>query len=220
MAAPVAGVGPDLRRAAWLLGALAVVVALRYVAIQAGTADAIVIGFGFGAALAGLAAIARSGARGAPEPGAGGRARDRWWTGVGPARDVARRAAIGLAGGAVLVGLALIGQAAAAAAPLPPPFRADLLGPWAVATIVVATGEEGVLRGAIFDRLIRGAGLWPAILITSLAFALIHVPFYGWRVVPLDLGVGIWLAGLRLASGGILAPSIAHSLADLATWWL
>jgi hypothetical protein len=47
-----------------------------------------------------------------------------------------------------------------------------------------------------------------------------HVPLYGWHVVPLDLGVGLWLAGLRLATGGIAAPAIAHAVADLATWWV
>ncbi len=51
-------------------------------------------------------------------------------------------------------------------------------------------------------------------------FVLMHVPLYGWHVVPLDLGVGIWFAGLRLWSGGIVAPSISHALADLVTWWL
>ena len=59
-----------------------------------------------------------------------------------------------------------------------------------------------------------------AVAVTSLAFALIHVPLYGWHVVPLDFAVGVWLAGLRLASGGVAAPAIAHSLADLATWWM
>ena len=47
-----------------------------------------------------------------------------------------------------------------------------------------------------------------------------HVPFYGWHVVPLDLGVGVFLAGLRLASGSVAAPAIAHIVADLATWWV
>jgi hypothetical protein len=30
----------------------------------------------------------------------------------------------------------------------------------------------------------------------------------------------VWLCGLRLASGGVAAPAVAHALADLATWWL
>jgi hypothetical protein len=47
-----------------------------------------------------------------------------------------------------------------------------------------------------------------------------HVPLYGWQVVPLDLGVGVWLAGLRLATGGVAAPALAHWIADLSTWWI
>jgi hypothetical protein len=39
-------------------------------------------------------------------------------------------------------------------------------------------------------------------------------------VVPLDLGVGVWLGGLRLATGGVAASAIAHGLADLSTWWI
>jgi hypothetical protein len=47
-----------------------------------------------------------------------------------------------------------------------------------------------------------------------------HVPLYGWGVVPVDLAAGVWLAGLRLAGGGVGAPVVAHLLADLAGWWL
>jgi hypothetical protein len=43
---------------------------------------------------------------------------------------------------------------------------------------------------------------------------------YGWTAVPLDLAVGVWLGGLRLATGGVAAPATAHALADLAYWWL
>ena len=63
--------------------------------------------------------------------------------------------------------------------------------------------------------------LEPASLLSSyLAFALLHVPLYGWHVVPLDLGVGLAFAGLRLTTRGIAAPAAAHAIADLATWWL
>jgi len=92
--------------------------------------------------------------------------------------------------------------------------------PWAVATIVVATAEEAVLRGALFDASAERGGPVTAILVTSMTFALMHVPLYGWHVVPLDLGVGLILGGLRLLSGGIGAPALAHALADLATFWL
>ncbi len=84
----------------------------------------------------------------------------------------------------------------------------------------MAIGEEAILRGALFDAIDEAGGLLAAVVLTSVAFALIHVPLYGWHVVPLDLGVGVWFAGLRLVSGRVAAPAIAHALADLATWWL
>jgi membrane protease YdiL (CAAX protease family) len=104
--------------------------------------------------------------------------------------------------------------------------------PWAVVTILVAVAEEGLLRGALFDRLARidghrgtggqarigGPAL--AIAVTTLAFALLHVPLYGWHVVPLDLAVGLVLGGLRLGTRGVAAPAAAHAVADLASWWL
>jgi membrane protease YdiL (CAAX protease family) len=97
---------------------------------------------------------------------------------------------------------------------------AAAFAPWVGVTVVVATAEELVLRGALFDELDARLGTLGAVVLTSVAFALMHVPLYGWHVVPLDLGVGLWLAGLRLATGGIAAPAIAHTIADLATWWL
>jgi membrane protease YdiL (CAAX protease family) len=97
----------------------------------------------------------------------------------------------------------------------PEPFVA-----WAVVTTAVATGEEVFLRGALFDAIDRSAGTAVAVVITSVAFALMHVPLYGWQVVPLDLGVGLFFAGLRLSTGGVAAPAMAHVLADLSTWWL
>ena len=33
-----------------------------------------------------------------------------------------------------------------------------------------------------------------------------HVPLYGWHVVPLDLAVGLVLAGLRIWTRGLAAP--------------
>jgi membrane protease YdiL (CAAX protease family) len=193
---------PALVRPVVLLALLGAVVAARYLALRTDGADPIVNGYAFGLALIVIATIGRVGVR--------------------PDRQAAigRSVAIGLAGGGALIVLALVGRFVANPPVLPPVFAAGVFGPWAVATIVVAFGEEAVVRGLLFNSVARIGGAWPAILVTSLAFALMHVPFYGWRVVPLDLGVGIWLAGLRLASGGILAPSIAHSIADIATWWL
>jgi membrane protease YdiL (CAAX protease family) len=92
--------------------------------------------------------------------------------------------------------------------------------PWAVGVVAVAVAEEALLRGSLFTALEQRAGTVAAIAATSLAFALLHVPLYGWTVVPLDLAVGVWLAALRASTGSVVAPALAHSLADLAGWWL
>lgn len=204
--------GRDLRHAALLGLGLAAIVALRYAAIQGRAGDPIVAGLAFGTALLLLAASDRLGAWHRPAW-----ARPAWpriRTALG------RGVVLGVGGGLPLVLLALAGRALGHAPDLPPIFRQDLFPAWAFATIVVAAGEEAVLRGALMTRLTASIGLTPAVVVTSLAFALMHVPFYGWRVVPLDLGVGLWLAGMWLASRGLIAPTIAHALADLATWWL
>jgi membrane protease YdiL (CAAX protease family) len=131
------------------------------------------------------------------------------------ARLSARSIAIGLAGGAAIVAIPLVAHAIPAPGFQPQPFVI-----WAAVTCLVAAGEEAMLRGAILDRARAVAGLIPAVLFTSALFALMHVPLYGWGVVPVDLGAGLVLCGLRLLSGGIAAPAIAHAIADLATWWL
>ena len=157
--------------------------------------DALVIGLVFGLALAVVAVIA----------------------GQRPSVPSARSVAIGIVGGAVLVVLAVVmtsGGPPGLVAPAAP------FGPWAAITVLVAVGEEAVLRGALFDSTEEAAGLVVAIAVSSVMFALIHVPLYGWHVVPLDLAVGIWFAGLRLVSGRVAAPALAHAFADLATWWL
>jgi membrane protease YdiL (CAAX protease family) len=183
---------------AGLLLALGTIVGLRWWATRAGL-DPLVIGAAFGLAL-GSVAVARTARAGLP---------------------AGRSIAIGIAVG---LGLALITLAASAAAGL---GAGTLLGrpqvpfvAWAAITIVVATAEEALLRGRLFDAVRRAGGLAPAILVTTVAFALMHVPMYGWHVVPLDLAVGLALGGLRLATGGIAAPAAAHAVADLATWWL
>ncbi|HEX3428517.1 MAG TPA: CPBP family intramembrane glutamic endopeptidase [Candidatus Limnocylindrales bacterium] len=185
-------------RPALIVAGLAGVVGLRWAATVTGFTGPVAIGGGFGIALLGV--VVASGWRPAPI--------HRPSTLVG--------LAVGLAGGAVLVVLAI----ATRSDRLPWLAPAAAFGPWAVATVLVATAEELVLRGALLDALEGSVGTGSAVLITSVAFALMHVPLYGWHVVPLDLGVGLWLAGLRLGTGGVVAPAVAHAIADLATWWL
>jgi membrane protease YdiL (CAAX protease family) len=91
---------------------------------------------------------------------------------------------------------------------------------WALAVVAVAVAEETLLRGSLYAAVEQRAGTAAAIGAGACAFAALHVPLYGWAVVPLDLAVGIWLGILRAASGSVAAPACAHALADLAGWWL
>jgi membrane protease YdiL (CAAX protease family) len=95
---------------------------------------------------------------------------------------------------------------------------------WAAVVGSVSLAEEAFLRGALWSAVTgwrRGSGgPWWSLAVTSVAFALLHVPFYGPQVLPLDLAVGVLLGGLRQLSGGVAAPAVAHAVADLAGWWL
>jgi membrane protease YdiL (CAAX protease family) len=92
--------------------------------------------------------------------------------------------------------------------------------PWAAATALVATAEEALLRGALFDAVTRWRGSDTAVIVGAVAFAALHLPLYGWHAMPLDLAVGLALGALRLAAGTWTASAIAHVGADLVGWWL
>ena len=91
---------------------------------------------------------------------------------------------------------------------------------WTVVVSAVALSEEMFLRGALWVAVEREVGALAAVVTTTVVFAVMHVPLYGWRAVPLDLGVGLALAALRVWSGGVAAPGVAHVVADLAGGWL
>lgn len=187
--------GHDATTALWLGAGLAVASLARAALNGHSAVSAFAAGAAFGAALVGMAVV-------------GG------WR---PARPGIGSLLAGVLGGLVLVALPRLVD------PLMPAvigMRPEPLAGWVLVTTVVVAGEEALLRGALFGALERFAGSVAAVAVTSLAFALMHVPLYGWQVVPLDLGVGVWLAGLRLATGGVAAPALAHGIADLSTWWI
>ncbi len=178
-----------------LLGAGLGTAALARAALTGtGAASAYLAGTGFGAALLCLAFAA----------------------GWRPARPRAASVGLGILGGLILVGLPLLAGPAtrAVTAMRPEPFAA-----WLVVTALVVTAEEVLLRGAFLSAVDEAAGPAAAVTASSLAFALMHVPLYGWGVVPIDVAAGVWLAALRYLSGGVAAPAVAHFLADLATRW-
>lgn len=91
---------------------------------------------------------------------------------------------------------------------------------WALIVAIVAMAEEMFLRGTLYDALARWRNAGLAIGVSAVLFALLHVPLYGWHVVPLDMVVGLWLGLLRKLSGTYLTPGIAHVIADMLGWWL
>jgi membrane protease YdiL (CAAX protease family) len=91
---------------------------------------------------------------------------------------------------------------------------------WALAVTVVATAEEVFLRGTLYDAVQARLGEVSAIVVGAVCFALLHVPLYGWYVLPLDLAVGVVLGGLRQQSGTPAAPAVTHVGADLVGWFV
>jgi len=193
-ALPLRTARPWARVVALPAGGLAAAVIVR-VALQGSSS---LSGFGAGLAFgAALLVIARA---------CGWRAR---WPGVLPLL-------LGAAGGLVLIVLPRLMHPGV---PVVLGMRPEPFVVWLGVTALVATAEEVLLRGVLFDAV---SGVWgpiAAVAVSSVLFGLIHVPLYGWSVVPLDIGVGVWLAGLRLASGSVGAPAVAHTMADVATWW-
>jgi membrane protease YdiL (CAAX protease family) len=199
------GAPPVAALASAALGAMtALAVAGRWQLQARGPGDGLAVGVIFGSALVAAALIG-----GWRPTRVDGRGRAGW-------RVLAPLVLLGLAAGLALVGLALlVGRDG-----FPSLRPAVAFAPWVGVTVLVATAEELVLRGALFDALQRLAGPLVAVVLTSAAFGLMHMPFYGWEAVPLDVGVGLVFGGLRLVTGSVVAPAVAHVAADLATWWL
>ncbi len=133
-----------------------------------------------------------------------------------PGRVRLRHVAAGLLGGAALVGAWWLGTGVQ----LQPVADVAALAWWSPVVVAVAVAEEALLRGALFGALQEWRGPRAALAVTSVAFAVMHIPLYGVGAVPLDLAVGLWLGGLRLLTGSWTAPAVAHALADLAGGWL
>lgn len=79
-------------------------------------------------------------------------------------------------------------------------------------TVLTVGAEEMLFRGWLLPALAGRLSVWPAVLLSSVAFAAFHLiggAVEPWSLVNLTLG-GIWFALLALRSGGILAPFAAH----------
>lgn len=125
--------------------------------------------------------------------------------------------ALGLGGGAALVGTSLVGLPVVVFGPR---AAAASLTWWVPLVALVAATEELVLRGVLFDAVRERGGDATAVACTAALFAVIHLPLYGTPSLAIDLCVGVFLGCLRVASGSVAAPMAAHILADVATGWI
>jgi membrane protease YdiL (CAAX protease family) len=189
----------DLRIAAGLVG-LGTACALRVALAGVAGARSVTAGLIFGAVVAAVAAAISV----RTVPAHSGRF------------AVLRLLTYGVLGAIALCVPAALRHADSATVPLP--LNGYL--PWALGVVVVAIAEESLLRGSLFTALQQRGGTASAIVVTSVAFAVLHVPLYGTSVFPLDLAVGVWLGALRASTGSVAVPAVAHTLADLAGWWL
>lgn len=81
-----------------------------------------------------------------------------------------------------------------------------------------AAAEEVFFRGAFMGGLTDSVGLSAALPIQAVSFGLIHLGGFpsGGVGVVLAAAYGVMLGLLRVRAGGLLAPWVAHALADLA----
>jgi hypothetical protein len=94
----------------------------------------------------------------------------------------------------------------------------------AVQLVVVALPEELLFRGCLLELLERrfpprwrlaGGGLGLALVLSSLAFALVHLPKHGDPRALATFFPGLVFGWMRSATGSILAPVLAHGLSNV-----
>jgi membrane protease YdiL (CAAX protease family) len=126
---------------------------------------------------------------------------------LGLGRD---RLAARLLGGLALTAVLLLPAAVRWTGALP------LTGGVAVAVVLVAVGEEVAFRGALFAAFERAWGGPAAVLGTTALWTAAHVLSHPPQFLLAVAGAGLLLGCWRLYARDLVAPVIAHVLADLA----
>ena len=83
------------------------------------------------------------------------------------------------------------------------------------ASVVAAVAEEAFFRRLVYGWL--ASSWWTAVAIcgSAVAFAAIHVPVYGFAVLPIDTAAGLLLGWQRWMTGGWSASGLTHIAANL-----
>lgn len=87
---------------------------------------------------------------------------------------------------------------------------------------LVIGAVAGVCEEALFRRGLYGYferwGSMAAVLMTAVLFGLVHVPMYGWRALPIDVGAGLVFGWQRWATGSWTSAGATHALANVAQY--
>ena len=86
--------------------------------------------------------------------------------------------------------------------------------------LFVAYGEEFFFRGVLQQTLIEGLGRWPGIIVASMAFGAVHLPFRSfpnWRFALLASAAGIFYGLAFERAKSMRAAMVAHAL--VVTVW-
>lgn len=98
------------------------------------------------------------------------------------------------------------------------PFLA--LGTFLGVLFFVAFGEEFFFRGVLQKTLIQGLGKWPGIVVSSMAFGAVHLPFRSfpnWRFALLAAVAGIFYGLAFERAKSLRAAMVSHAL--VVTVW-
>jgi len=98
----------------------------------------------------------------------------------------------------------------------------DALLSMAAIALVPAVCEELLFRGIVLPSLLRPLGVVAAVLVSSLVFGAIHLDKTGseWSFyrVPFAFVVGAGLGTLRVRTGSLVSPMLAHALLNAITF--
>lgn len=112
---------------------------------------------------------------------------------------------------ATAVGLAAFSIGRALASPIG--VKANIVG--VLSLVVAGICEEIFFRRLIYGSVLARAGEIAALVSSSVLFALVHVPLYGWKAFPIDLAAGLILGWQRQVSGSWTSPAVTHIAANL-----
>jgi uncharacterized protein len=147
--------------------------------------------------------------------------------GLKPLPGAAKRLALGLAFGLLMVALICALQSAehvysfGSLAMASGPALAAGLG-WAVAFLLVGVAEESVFRGYAQFTLAQATGFWPAAILASLLFGVTHISNTNYKAVGvLSTGLlGLFSAFCLRRTGDLWLPIGIHAAFDYAEFFI